>query len=387
VRHGAGWSTGNLTVNDSGDWYFSPCASGGVVSSDGATSSFTGCAIAVPGTVSGGGSAGSPGVEVYPAKPEVSPGAPNTGSTTAAPPPTPIASPLPGGRPDSRPIATPVPVPVASPSASEIRAAADPVFQAVGLDPSDARLDSWSAWVDRTVDGSQTVGLRTRVGVDATGSVTDASGWLGTLVRGDSYPLITAQQAFATLPAMPRMMLACPVTPDGTGCPAPAPVAITGAHLGLTVHPLLDGGQVLVPAWLFEVRGSSDPIAAVAVDPKYLPQPEPGTPVGGPPVSGNAVPPAGPRAPFSFTKASRTAEAGILSVEYGDSSSCPHQNVTHSVKESADSVVVVLEADSFRSLVACTDDYKAIDVVIKLQAPLGDRTVIDGATGRTIPLS
>jgi len=230
--------------------------------------------------------------------------------------------------------------------------------------------------------------------VDENGKVTGANGWLSTPKQADTYPLVSAREAFDALPSVPRMMM-CPVSPEG-GCKEPAPAEITGAHLGLSLQPLAAGGQILVPAWLFDVKGSTDPVAGVAVEPRFLASDEPtGRPTVGPspgpsdnPGSPTQVePPAPARSPLSFDSAYRAKIPNAVVVQYGDSSSCPHQNVTHAVKESATSVVVVLEADPMNTLVACTDNYLAKKVEVALQAPLGDRKVIDGTSGREIPLS
>jgi hypothetical protein len=62
----------------------------------------------------------------------------------------------------------------------------------------------------------------------------------------------------------------CRVRDDGKpGCQEPAPTVITGASLGL----MLDHdpkGALLVPAWLFAVKGSADTFPWIAVDPAYL---------------------------------------------------------------------------------------------------------------------
>jgi hypothetical protein len=275
-----------------------------------------------------------------------------------------------------------------------VTTAAAAVLTAVGLDIADAQVTTTgyggSVTVDRRVGGLEAVGLTTRVDVDPTGAVTGASGWLGAAREGDSYPLISAQQAFDELPEVPRMLM-CPVGPDGKGCLEPAPVQVTGAHLGLSLQPLADGGQVLVPSWLFEVKGSSEPVVGVAVQHRFLPTPSPVAPTTtvtdepAPPPS--SVEPAPARVPLAFDAAYRASVPEAVVVQYGDSSSCPHQDVTPAVKESADSVVVLLEADPMQPLVACTEDYRAVRLTVKLQAPLGDRAVIDGSTGKPVPLT
>jgi hypothetical protein len=304
ARTGAGWRAGGLFVSgDAGQsWWFAPCAADTPVTSGEQVA----CAIAIdavpapapvdkPGEApaSSAPNAGSAGTTVD--TPMMSPNAVRGGSsgssgsgratgTTVAPPPTPIASPAP--EPMSK---------------DAVRAAAKPVFDALGLGLAEARVEGspygGSVTLTRTVGGLEAYGLQTSVQVDRDGKVQNANGWLGTPARGDTYPLVTAQDAYDRLPPMMTAML-CPVGPDGKGCGVPQPTEITGAHLGLMLSALVDGGQALVPAWLFEVKGWTEPLPVVAVQPKYLPEPsaapttrpEPGAST----EPGGAVPPAPP---------------------------------------------------------------------------------------------
>jgi hypothetical protein len=50
-------------------------------------------------------------------------------------------------------------------------------------------------------------------------------------------------------------------------------------------------------------------------------------------------------------------------------------------------VWLALEADAPAPNRACTDDYGTVELVVKLQAPLGDRTVVDLSTNKPVPSS
>lgn len=271
-RDGAGWRAQGLVVSgDSGQaWWYSACASDSVVSSDGRVD----CAVAVPGGTSGSGSTGSGTVTAEPAPP------PDPGDDfTVGPTPD-----DPAPRP-SEPAASPVPVPV--PEAT-VTSAARPVLQSLGLSLSDAVVDTspygGSVTVPAAVDGLQAYGFTTRVDVSADGKVTGGNGWLATPDRGDAYPLITAQEAFDNLPPRVVAML-CPIGPDGQGCLPPAPTEVTGAHLGLSLQPMRDGSQLLVPSWLFTVKGWTEPVPVVAVQEKFLSTGEEPPPTGKPDAS------------------------------------------------------------------------------------------------------
>lgn len=396
AREGDAWRAGGLLVQDgSGQpWSWSACLDG-AVSSDGEVR----CAIAVPGS-GGSGSSGSSGGAATGSGGGTDGSAPDTGVTSPAPPPRPGDDPSPAPEPVPEPTGTPLPV-------GTVQDAARPVLAALGLTLDDAEVTTTpyggSLVVPRRVDGLDAHGYGTRIEVGADGALSYATGWLGAPRPGEAYPLITAQQAFDQLP--PRMVaLLCPVGPDGKGCQAPPPAQVTGATLGLTLQPLRGGSQLLVPAWLFALKGMTDPVSVVAVQPQYLdtgsdePSTEPrptgsdqpvpvepstGTGSGGP----GQTEPGVARAPFSFDAAWPGDTSTTLVVRYGDSSSCVHENVTHAVKESEDTVVVLLEADARDPDLACTEDYRPVERLVRLQAPLGDRVVVDGASGRPVPLS
>jgi hypothetical protein len=100
--------------------------------------------------------------------------------------------------------------------------------------------------------------------------------------------------------------------------------------------------------------------------------------------SGPAAPSA--QAPFSFDVAVRAAEPASLVVVYGESSTCPRTGVDADVRESADEVVVTLTSDP-PDPGPCTADHASRDVTLRLDAPLADRRVVDGATGTEIAVA
>jgi hypothetical protein len=166
------------------------------------------------------------------------------------------------------PAGTPVsPQPEPAPiSRDVVKDGAREVLHAVGLDVESATIDTNPYGGSATVDG-RAVGLSTRVDVDRQGRITSAGGWLGTELPGDSYPLISAKDAFGELPMLARPDL-CRVAPDGKGCLPPAPTEIVGAELGVSLQPTADGGVVLVPSWLFAIKGGGY-VAAVAIEKEY----------------------------------------------------------------------------------------------------------------------
>jgi hypothetical protein len=244
-----------LVMRDDGSWSYGPSCGG----PDGTVSDkdvMVGCAVASAGTAVA-----------------AAPDEPADGSATADCPPDTKCE-------DVEPVPAPLPAPEVSPgpSESEARAAAQPVFDALGL--SDARVTVWpgdptaSVQASPTVDGLPTVGLVTYLQIDADGDVVWADGRLPVADRGADYPVISAADAFDQLLDQPRAVMdICMQRPDGEpGCAEVPPAEVTGGTLGLLLD--YDGQRpVLVPAWLFDVKGEPEPVAQIAVDPSFLAPP------------------------------------------------------------------------------------------------------------------
>jgi hypothetical protein len=176
----------------------------------------------------------------------------------------------------SVPLAAPQPVPE-----TVARNVARPVLAAVGINPDSALVETAgsqrSLVFSPDVAGLSVLGLQTRVSVDEHAKIVDASGWLATSTPGAMYPLVSAGQAFDQLRQAPQPLMAqampCRIVAGTQGC-APAPDrTVIGARLGLIQAYSTNGAILLVPAWLFQIRGEPSPVAAVAVDARFLGQP------------------------------------------------------------------------------------------------------------------
>ena len=315
----------------------------------------------------------------------------------------------------SGPGSTPAPAtPV--PSDAATRAAADPVLAAVGLDTSLATvLPAVSGYgvrtlaLDPVVDGRPTAGARTIVDVDHLG-VLGAMGVLATPTVGDAYPIITAAAALDLLRSMPQpeIAIACAI---GQKCPGVGPKVVTGARLGLTMA--YDGSSpVLVPAWLFSIKGSDDPTPVIAVDPRYLADPESLGSGGGsavPPVPGSSgggsgSSPGSSGAPDSPVPVPPGDSSGVVP---GTPSLIPVENVALGkdgrtlvlgatggvcdtylgrAVESSTSITVSIVAGPPQPDRVCAAVAREFTVTVVLAAPWGDRTVVDAVTGRTLPV-
>ena len=186
-------------------------------------------------------------------------------------------------------VTTPVPSYPTGPSESGARATASEVFDRLGI--TDASTVVFTGDPMATVQASPSVhglassGWVTTVQVDGSNNVVSADGWLSGPAQDASYPVIPARTAFDALQTQPRPeLMLCAQRPDGKpGCADIPPAEVTGATLGVMLDQ--DGGHpVLVPAWLFTVKGQDAPVGQVAVDPSYLSTPA---------SPGNIVPPSG----------------------------------------------------------------------------------------------
>jgi hypothetical protein len=311
-----------------------------------------------------------------------------------------------GGRDDSD--ATPA-VPV--PTDAQALAGAAPVLALAGLDDAARVLDAGGGALSRTVvadpvvAGLPTTGIRSVVDVDSTG-VLGAYGRLGATSEGPTYPIVSARTAYDRLVSAPRPLaeLACPASKDGsTVCPEPTPLVVTGAVLGLELA-YDAGAPVLVPAWLFSTRGSDEPLAAIAVEPRYLADPAPDTGSGPgsdpgsgsspgsggaseePPVDSPVAPPAQPGTLGAGVSSASIAADGRTLTLIGWGGVC----ATYSgiADEGGSTVKVqIVGTSTIGPDEACIDMAQEVEVQVLLERPLGSRTVTDVTTGEKIPVT
>jgi hypothetical protein len=291
-------------------------------------------------------------------------------------------------------------------------------MRALGLDPATAKtLDQgWTTYsVDPLIGGTPTTGMATFVTAGHDG-VVRAEGWLGSTVAGAEYPLVSAKSALGALSSQPAPLpaVACAETdrgeiakrgPDFRRCETS--VVVTGARLGLSLQ-WDDSRPVLVPSWLFTVRGWDAPLVAIAVAPAYLTtpsaqptdQPEPaGPPSSGGTSSGNVgsgqpgatgtaspVPPSDPVDPpqSRFSVRQGAAPDQLVVTFFGGVDSCFSYRVqaTETAKQVRLGLVETRTGDG-----ACMDLAQRYDRVVKLTEPLGARDVVDAETGEIIPLA
>lgn len=287
--------------------------------------------------------------------------------------------------------------------------AAAPILKAVGQD--DAKRDASQIMgaqrvvnADPVVGGMPTYGWTTGVTVNAQGEVVGGSGQLKAPVKGDTYPVLSAEKTLGLMNAVPgtgsRMGIggcASPVplkdrleAPCGaeasTGMPSKDTVTVEKAVFGLASH-YVDAQQALVPSWLFEVKapGAQDGFTVTypAIDPKYLASATPsGEPTGQPtprPTDPKDEPTSAP-VTRNVTVDGYTVDGRELTVAF-TGGVCADYKVTAS--ESVDEVTVRVTETSQPEKV-CILIAKVFHKTVQLDEPLGDRKVV-GTDGQAVP--
>ncbi|GFM96638.1 hypothetical protein Sfulv_14490 [Streptomyces fulvorobeus] len=271
-------------------------------------------------------------------------------------------------------------------------AAAAPVLKALGQE--DAALDAAQVMgsvrvvnADPVVGGLPTYGWATGIQVGADGEVAGGSGQLKSLEKGDTYPVTGAAEALKRLNASSKGG----GTPDVGGCATPVPLEggqpvppadcpmprgagkptlmrVDKAVFGLATQ-YVDGKQALVPSWLFSVRpatgGPVSTVSQVAVDPAHLTEPEePGTE-------------AGERRVTSYGADGRT-----LTVTFWGGVCSAY--AAHA-EESAGEVRVSVTERPRESKKVCVLVAKELKRTVTLDEPVGDRRIVDAASGAAVP--
>lgn len=342
-------------------------------------------------------------------------------------PRTPVAPPERGEvRPDSCP-AMPSSGKGEPVSEKQAKRAVRPLLKTLKL--QDARLDAGVTtgplrMVTATpkVDGMRAQDWNSTFTVDGDGKVVRGHGNLGELRKGASYPVMSAKETLGQLNKQGSMSpglglgLGPRPGPDSGGAEpqqaapgeAPAPgrgaprkaLKVTGAEFGLATRYSV-GKPMLVPSWIYEVRlggGHTAHIAYPAVEPRYLkpvraahpgPRPEPGS--GRPDSGARAGSGAGPghsgtgRQPGSAPAQavnSYTADGRTLKLTFWGGVCGGYRA---SAEESAKSVTVTVRPQETDPKKVCVKMAERRTVEVELDKALGDREVVDGADGDSLP--
>ncbi|WP_329116156.1 hypothetical protein [Streptomyces sp. NBC_01465] len=289
------------------------------------------------------------------------------------------------------------------------KAAAAPVLKALGQDRAKVDASQLMGAVrvvnaDPVIDGLPTYGWMTGIQVGVSGQLVGGSGQLKAPVKGAEYPLISASDAVkqlnaagsggssvgiggcATVAPLDRTTgetgetgekVQTPCKP-GTVAP-PQTLTISGARLGLAVQ-FAEGGQMLVPSWLFEVQPAGGAqhytLTRTAVDPKYI-APEPT------PTEEQNHPGTGTHDRAQSLK-SYSADGRKVTVHFWGGACSTY---TAKASEDGSSVRVTVTEHKSDEKRVCIMIAKDLAQTVTLQQQLGDRKVVDASNGKTVPRS
>ncbi|MGW7420993.1 hypothetical protein ACWGJB_13130 [Streptomyces sp. NPDC054813] len=285
--------------------------------------------------------------------------------------------------------------PAAAPvSVSAAEKAAAPVLKALGQD--DAKLDASQVMgaqravnADPVVGGLPTYGWTTGLTVSKAGEVVGGNGMLAAPVKGDTYPVLSAEKTLGLMNAAPRsdhrmgiggcassvplkdrLEQPCSASTSSASSASSAPSAvIQNAVFGLAAHSV-GGRQALVPSWLFQVRGAADSYTVTypAVDPKYLAS------------AASPTPSSSPGTPKDVKVDGYTADGGELTVAF-TGGVCADYKAT--ADEGSEQVVVKVTETPWPDKI-CIMIAKQYHQTVHLKAPLDGRKVV-GTDGRAVP--
>ncbi|MFD5568576.1 hypothetical protein [Streptomyces cadmiisoli] len=236
-----------------------------------------------------------------------------------------------------------------SKAAEAWRAGYHPMGDAVQLPEGGLRGEDEHAYLTQNLvlDG------RLPAAPDEEGRVTWASG--GSLTR----PLMDARKAYETFGR------------TGGGSRDEPRLTVTGARLGeMTLA--TTRGPATVPAWLFTLDGYDTPLKRVAVSPSKLPA----SPI-------RSAEESSGDGPASLQGLVELSEDGRSATVIGLHGGCDDGPFVH-VLETDGSVVLSASVVGRRDG-PCTAQLEGSEVTVKLAGPVGDRVLLDAATGFPVP--
>ncbi|WP_328387341.1 hypothetical protein OHS81_27140 [Streptomyces sp. NBC_00400] len=281
-----------------------------------------------------------------------------------------------------------------------------PVLKALGQE--NARLDAGGlsgavriVSANPVLGGLPTYGWQSDLQVGSDGQVVGGSGQLANPAKGAVYPVLDAGKTLDRLnEGGGRKPASCPSMPGDKGgkddkggkgggiapCePAPTkaqqPSEVTGAVFGLSVQ-YVDGGQALVPSWLYKVRqpgtgsgpDATSTIAHPAVNPKYLAHRGGGSP--------SATKPSGKPGAMALESYDVGDGGKKLTVHFWGGV-CSTYSV--SAEESGATVKTKVVGKDKKPGQVCVKIAKEFTKTVTLQKPLDGRKVVDVSTGESVP--
>ncbi|MCK1796293.1 hypothetical protein MTQ01_09805 [Streptomyces sp. XM4193] len=270
------------------------------------------------------------------------------------------------------------------------RKAAEPVLRVLGLEK--AELDSSTTHgalrtvtARPTLDGLAVEGWDTRLTIGSDGKLVRGHGALAPLTEGAEYPVLDAEQTLAELNRhrpVHHAEIQCVKEP----CEGPkgGPAKVVDASFVLAAYSS-QGKRVLVPSWSFEL-GAGKSVSHPAVEPEFLAKDsrtdgtsgnagsgsQPGHPGTGKPTD--------PAPPGEGVEPYRSGDRELTVHFWGGA--CSDYGVK--AEESGERVRITVTEKPRDPGGVCIKIAKAMEETVKLDAPVGDRDVVD-EKGKELP--
>ncbi|MFI0778842.1 hypothetical protein [Streptomyces sp. NPDC021212] len=266
-------------------------------------------------------------------------------------------------------------------SEEKAKRTAEPVLKALGL--TDAKLDASGRYgavrmvnADPVLDKLPTQGWTTSLQVGADGQLTGGNGALATPKEGDSYPLISAQQALKKLNA----------TAPRSGAGGSGKVTVKSVTFGLAAHSV-EGRRALVPSWIFktEPTGANGVAATLpypAVKPEFIKKKSGDAPGQGRKGEKRSEPGTPGRGSKADDITSYSADGKTLTLRFWGGV-CDTYSV--SADETSKKVTVEITSKPKRPGQACILMAKEMTKKVTLDKPVDGRAVVDKSTGEKVP--
>ncbi|MER6997798.1 hypothetical protein [Streptomyces sp. NPDC000410] len=291
--------------------------------------------------------------------------------------------------------ATPnAPAPGSAASEQAAMKAAAPVLAAVGQ--SDAARDASQLMgavrvvnADPVIGGLPTYGWSTGIQVGSDGQVVGGSGKLKAPVKSTEYPVISAEEALKGLNKTHRADIggcATPVPAESAPCEpkkgTPETRTISKAVFGLAMHAVDGGKSALVPSWLFEVApqdgAQRHTVTHPAVAPEHL-KPAPPAETKLPSPDPTTLPETSTRGVESYAV---SADGRTLSLRFWGGVCSDYS--ARADESGTEVKVKIIESRPDPERV-CIMIAKELTEKVTLERPLGERKVVDAASGENVP--
>ncbi|MFD7666748.1 hypothetical protein [Streptomyces sp. NPDC059788] len=287
-------------------------------------------------------------------------------------------------------------------SQEKAKQAAQPVLEALGQKGAKVDASGLSGAVrivsaNPVVGGLPTYGWQSDIQIGSDGQVVGGSGQLAPPVKGDTYPVQSAEKTLerlnaahsgansgtggcATAEPQQKQGAGRGVEPCAGNAAAHKPADVTGAVFGLSVQ-YVNGRQALVPSWLYKVQQTgAGTVTHPAVDPKYVKGGDGSS--AGPAQPPNSGSPSGKAGAMGLESYEVSADGKALKLHFWGGVCSTYSATAEQTGKSVKAEVIGKEKKPNQ---ICVKMAKQFTQTVPLDKPLAGRDVVDASTGKEVP--